>query len=125
VPPLASGIKTALWHLAQREEIVAEGSVVADLAASFQSAVVEVLVGKTIKAAKETGVGQILLSGGVAANKVLVERFIGWSPVPVVVPAPELCTDNAAMVAGCGYYHFERGEVSGYDLDVVPSLSLG
>jgi len=118
-------LKTALWHLAQREEILANSSVVADAAASFQSAVVEVLVGKTIKVAKEMGVGQVLLSGGVAANKVLAERFVGSSPIPVVIPPPHLCTDNAAMVAGCGYYHFQRGEVSGYGLDVVPSLSLG
>ncbi len=120
-----SGLKTALWHLAQREEVLAKGSVVADAAASFQSAVVEVLVGKTIKAAKEMGVGQILLSGGVAANKALAERFVDYSPIPVVIPPPHLCTDNAAMVAGCGYYHFQTGQVSGYDLDVVPSLSLG
>jgi len=120
-----SGLKTALWHLAQREEVLAKGSVVADAAASFQSAVVEVLVGKTIKAAKEMGVGQILLSGGVAANKALAERFVDSSPIPVLIPPPHLCTDNAAMVAGCGYYHFQTGQVSGYDLDVVPSLSLG
>jgi len=125
VPPLASGLKTALWHLAQRKEILARGSVVADAAASFQSAVIEVLVGKAIKAAKEVRVGQILLSGGVAANKVLAERFAGSSPISVMIPPPHLCTDNAATVAGCGYYHFQTGQVSGYDLDVVPSLSLG
>jgi len=120
-----SGLKTALWHLAERGGIQADGSMVADAAASFQSAVVDVLVSKTIRAAKELGVGQILLSGGVAANKVLAERFVNSSPIPVLIPAPYLCTDNAAMVAVCGYYHFKMGQVSGYDLDVVPSLSLG
>jgi N6-L-threonylcarbamoyladenine synthase len=120
-----SGLKTALWHLAQREGIPANDSMVADAAASFQSAVVDVLVTKTIRAAKELGVGQILLSGGVAANKVLAERFLNSSPIPVLIPAPYLCTDNAAMVAVCGYYHFQTGQISGYDLDVVPSLSLG
>jgi N6-L-threonylcarbamoyladenine synthase len=70
-------------------------------------------------------VGQILLSGGVAANKVLAERFLNSSPIPVLIPPPHLCTDNAAMVAVCGYYHFQTGQVSGYDLEVVPSLSLG
>jgi N6-L-threonylcarbamoyladenine synthase len=68
---------------------------------------------------------QILLSGGVAANRMLTEQFVTNSPVPVLIPPPHLCTDNAAMVAACGYYHFEVGEVSAYDLDVVPSLSLG
>jgi len=120
-----SGLKTALWHLAQREDILASDSRVADAAASFQSAVVDVLVTKTIKAAKELGVGQILLSGGVAANKLLTERFLNSSPTPILVPPPYLCTDNAAMVAVCGYYHFQTGQISGYDLDVVPSLSLG
>ncbi len=120
-----SGLKTALWHLAQREEILANDSMVADAAASFQLAVVDVLVNKTVKAAKELGVGQILLSGGVAANKLLTERFVNSSPIPVLTPPPYLCTDNAAMVAVCGYYHFQTGQISGYDLDVVPSLSLG
>ena len=120
-----SGLKTALWHLAQKEEILANPSRVADAAASFQCAVVDVLVTKTIEAAKGLGVKQILLSGGVAANKLLTERFLSSSPIPVLVPPPHLCTDNAAMVAACGYYHFQAGKISDYDLDVVPSLSLG
>ncbi len=115
-----SGLKTALWHLVQKEEIS-----VADAAASFQLAVVDVLVTKTIEAAKQLQVKQILLSGGVASNKLLRERFFNSSPVPVLVPPPHLCTDNAAMVAACGYYHFQAGNTSSYDLDVVPSLSLG
>ena len=120
-----SGLKTALWHYAQREEILTTASLVADAAASFQCAVVDVLVNKTIKAASELGVRQILLSGGVAANRLLTERFLNSSPMPVLVPPPHLCTDNAAMVAACGYYHFQAGKISGYNLDVVPSLSLG
>ncbi len=115
-----SGLKTALWHLVQRE-----GITVPDAAASFQFAVVEVLVTKTVEAAAEFGVKQILLSGGVAANEMLREQFFARSPVPVLVPPPHLCTDNAAMVAACGYYHFQAGRLSGYDLDVAPSLSLG
>jgi N6-L-threonylcarbamoyladenine synthase len=70
-------------------------------------------------------VEQILLSGGVAANKTLTEHFLANSPVPVLSPPSHLCTDNAAMVAACGYYHFQTGERSRYDLDVVPNLSLG
>ena len=115
-----SGLKTALWHLVHQEEIS-----VADAAASFQLAVVDVLVAKTVEAAKQLKVGQILLSGGVAANKTLTQHFLASSPVSVLIPPPCLCTDNAAMAAACGYYHLQRGEASGYDLDVLPSLSLG
>ena len=120
-----SGLKTALWHLVQRENILADSSMIANAAASFQCAVVDVLATKTIKAAKDLRVQQILLSGGVAANKLLTERFLNSSPVPILVPPAPLCTDNAAMVASCGYYHFLSGKTNGYDLDVIPSLSLG
>ena len=115
-----SGLKTALWHLVHKG-----GVSVADVAASFQLAIVDVLVAKTIEAAKQLKVEQILLSGGVAANKTLAQHFLANSPVPVLIPPPHLCTDNAAMVAACGYYHFQAGKVSGYDLDVVPSLGIG
>jgi len=115
-----SGLKTALWHLVQQG-----GVSVADAAASFQLAIVDVLVTKTIEAANQWKIEQILLSGGVAANKTLTQQFLAKSPVPVLIPPPHLCTDNAAMVAACGYYHFQAGKTNGYDLDVVPSLSLG
>jgi len=115
-----SGLKTALWHLVHKGEVS-----VADVAASFQLAVVDVLVAKTIEAARQLKVEQILLSGGVAANKTLTQHFLANSPVPVLIPPPHLCTDNAAMVAACGYYHFQAGKINGYDLDVVPSLGLG
>jgi len=120
-----SGLKTALWHYAQRGENLTTASSVANAAASFQCAVVDVLVTKTIEAAKELEVRQILLSGGVAANKLLTQRFLNSSPLPVLVPPTHLCTDNAAMVAACGYHHFQASETNGYDLDVVPNLSLG
>ncbi|OGN97023.1 MAG: tRNA (adenosine(37)-N6)-threonylcarbamoyltransferase complex transferase subunit TsaD [Chloroflexi bacterium RBG_13_51_36] len=115
-----SGLKTALWHLVSKGDVS-----VADAAASFQLAVVDVLVVKTIEAARQLKVKQILLSGGVAANKMLTQHFLASAPVPVLIPPPHLCTDNAAMVAACAYYHFQAGERSAYDLDVVPSLSFG
>jgi N6-L-threonylcarbamoyladenine synthase len=115
-----SGLKTALWHLVDKG-----GVSVADAAASFQLAIVDVLVSKTVEAANQLKVEQILLSGGVAANKTLSQHFLANSPIPVLIPPPHLCTDNAAMVAACGYYHFQAGKASRYDLDVVPSLSLG
>jgi N6-L-threonylcarbamoyladenine synthase len=115
-----SGLKTALWHLAHKG-----GVSVADAAASFQLAVADVLVVKTIEAARQLKVEHILLSGGVAANRMLSQQFLANSPVPVLIPPPHLCTDNAAMVAACGYYDLQAGETSGYGLDVVPSLALG
>lgn len=120
-----SGLKTALWHFVQKNQVLGNSSMVANVAASFQEAVIDVLVTKTINAAEELQVKQILLSGGVASNKSLTQRFLDSSPIAVSVPPPYLCTDNAAMVAACGYYHFQNGNFSSYDLDVVPSLSLG
>jgi len=118
-----SGLKTALLHWVREKK--GNDFSVRDAAASFQRAVVDALVTKTINAAKRLKVRQILLCGGVAANKALRECFLKLSPVPVLMPSPILCTDNAAMVATCGYYHFQRGEANSYDLDIVPSLSLG
>jgi N6-L-threonylcarbamoyladenine synthase len=95
-----------------------------DAAASFQKAVVAILVAKTISAAEECGVKQILLSGGVASNSLLREQLARKSPVPVLIPEPLLCTDNAAMVAACGYFRLMGGATDGLDMDVVPALKL-
>lgn len=119
-----SGLKTALWHLVQREKLIPDDPRVADIAASFQSAIVDVLITKTSTAARELGVRKILLSGGVSANTVLRNSMREFSPVDVLVPPIHLCTDNAAMVAACGYYHLLKGEASNYDLDILPSLNF-
>jgi N6-L-threonylcarbamoyladenine synthase len=119
-----SGLKTALLHLV-RDNDFSDSSRVAEAAASFQQAVVDVLATKAIQAAERLGVKQILLAGGVAANKALRDYFISNSPVPVLIPPPGLCTDNAAMIAACGYYHYQLGKIDGYDIDVIPSLSFG
>lgn len=118
-----SGLKTALFHLVQGKETA--DFTVADAAASFQQAVIDVLVTKTIDAAKRLRVRQILLSGGVAANRSLCQHFVNSAPIPVLFSPPKLCTDNAAMIASCGYYHFKMGKVASYDFDVIPSLRLG
>ena len=119
-----SGLKTALLHLV-RDNDFSDPLLAAEAAASFQQAVVEVLAIKTIKVAERLGVKQILLSGGVAANKALRDCLTCNSPVPVLIPPPSLCTDNAAMIAVCGYYHYNSGKIDGYDIDVIPSLSFG
>jgi N6-L-threonylcarbamoyladenine synthase len=115
-----SGVKTALLRLVEGGRI----SSPADAAASFQEAVVDVLVTKTVAVAREYGVRQILLAGGVASNKLLREFLAKNSPIPVLVPEPVLCTDNAAMIAVCGYFRFKAGRVDDLDLDVVPGLKL-
>ena len=116
-----SGVKTALLRLVEGGKVSSE----ADAAASFQEAVIDVLVTKTVAIAKERQVKQILLAGGVAANELLRQRLAEKAPTPVLVPEPVLCTDNAAMIAACGYYRFKAGKVNSLDLDVVPSLKLG
>jgi len=123
-----SGIKTAVVRLAEELKISPSPNpnpLALDLAASFQQAVVDVLVTKTVAAAGKHGVNQILLAGGVAANKLLRETMVRRSPIPVLIPAHVLCTDNAAMVACCGYFRLLQGKVAGWDLDVVPGLSMG
>ncbi len=115
-----SGLKTALLQLSEKGRI----SSTADAAASFQEAIVDVLVTKTIDAAKEFRVGQILLAGGVASNKMLRRRLQEASPVPVLIPTPIMCTDNAAMIAACGYYRFQGGKTVGLEMDVIPNLKL-
>jgi N6-L-threonylcarbamoyladenine synthase len=115
-----SGVKTALLRLVEGGEV----SSTADAAASFQEAVVDILVTKTVAAAREHRVKQILLAGGVASNKRLRGWLVQDSPLPVLIPEPVLCTDNAAMIAACGYYRLQSGEVAGLDLDVVPGLKL-
>ena len=123
-----SGLKTAVVRLADELGILTASPpnpVAMDVAASFQRAVVDVLVTKTIAAATRHGVNQVLLAGGVAANKSLREELLKRSPLPVLIPELILCTDNAAMVASCGYFQLCAGDIAGWDLDVLPGLRLG
>jgi len=115
-----SGVKTALLRLVEGGEV----SSPAEAAASFQEAVIDILVTKTISVAREHRVKQILLAGGVASNERLRSWLVKDSPLPVLIPEPILCTDNAAMIAACGYYRFKAGKVDGLDLDVLPGLKL-
>jgi N6-L-threonylcarbamoyladenine synthase len=125
-----SGIKTALLRKVESGKISTEQHPctgmpgAADAAASFQKAVVDVLVSKAVSLARELGVNQILLAGGVAANQLLRKQLAASSPVPVLIPSFILCTDNAAMIAGCAYYRYHAGKVDGLDMDAMPSLKL-
>ena len=128
-----SGLKTALLHKAQDAHLYPPGEVneeaeddaVMELAAAFQDSVVDVLVAKTLKAASEHGVNGVILGGGVTANSWLRARIRAEAQLPVLIPAPILCTDNGAMVAACAYFHLTRGREDDLDIEVDPSLSLG
>ncbi len=127
-----SGLKTAVAvYLEQRRrghDCTGLGEAeTARVAASFQEAVVDVLAEKTRRAMRETGVGTLIAAGGVAANAQLRERLAqvaGDAGARLIVPPPEYCTDNAAMVAAAGHRRFARRGADGYGLDVDPSLSL-
>jgi N6-L-threonylcarbamoyladenine synthase len=118
-----SGVKTALLHMAEAQGTLTERWV-NQAAAAFQEAIIDVLSVKTIQAAQRLDVEQVLLAGGVAANKALRDRMLADSPLPVLIPPPVLCTDNAAMIASCAYFHLRNGQPDSATLDVVPGLSF-
>ncbi len=97
---------------------------IADVAASFQAAVVDVLVEKTLAAAREYQAAQVWIAGGVSANKALRAAMTDASPIPVRVPPLSLCVDNGAMIASAGYFRFIQGYRDDLDLDVRPMWPL-
>jgi N6-L-threonylcarbamoyladenine synthase len=127
-----SGLKTAvLREVRQRQpglkagvEAPRPGLPIANLAASFQAAVVDVLVGKTLAAAKELQAKEILVAGGVSANRPLREAFVAKSRLPVRVPPLSLCTDNAAMIGAVGHWRYLAGQRDALDIDVLPTWPL-
>jgi N6-L-threonylcarbamoyladenine synthase len=119
-----SGLKTAVLREVQKLEQTGPNLPVADLAASFQAAVVDVLVGKTMQAAQHFGAAEILVAGGVSANRALREEIMARATCPVHIPPLSLCTDNAAMIAGAGYYRFISGQRDSLDMDVLPNWPI-
>src|SRR5207302_9863907 len=97
---------------------------IADLAASFQAAVVDVLATKATRAAHTFRASCLALGGGVAANRTLLTTVEQRVQLPVVCPPPRLCTDNAAMIASAGFFRYRAGERSDLSLDVEPSLPI-
>lgn len=122
-----SGVKSAV--LAAVNQAKMKGDVInkAGLALGFQNSAIDVLVTKTMRAAKEYAVKQVLLCGGVAANKGLrtaLSDACEKSGVPLLVPPMSLCTDNAAMIAAAGYLKWKRGVRTGLDMKAEPLFSL-
>jgi N6-L-threonylcarbamoyladenine synthase len=119
-----SGLKTAVLRTVRALEGRETPLPVADLAASFQAAVVDVLVSKTMQAAKEFKAKNLLIAGGVSANKALRDSFLMRSTCPVNIPPITLCTDNAAMIAAVGYYRYIHGQRDTLDIDVLPNWPI-
>jgi N6-L-threonylcarbamoyladenine synthase len=127
-----SGLKTAVLREVREKQPDLEAGVdaprpglpIADYAASFQAAAVDVLVGKTLAAAKDFNTKEIVVAGGVSANAALRDAFEQQSEIPVRVPPLELCTDNAAMTAAVGHRLFLEGHRDALDIDVLPSWAI-
>ncbi len=125
-----SGIKTAvsLYYKRYLEDKALQNSItIEDIAASFQEAVIDVLVHKTILASKKTGINTIVLAGGVACNSKLRERLTDEARsegIKVFVPSPQYCTDNGAMIALAGYQRIIKGERADLSEDVLPKYPI-
>lgn len=133
-----SGLKTAVLRgvtvsatknqtnspVSEKNVVLRSGLNISDASASFQEALVDILVEKTARAAAEYGVTEILLSGGVSANARLRDEMKRRAGLPVRYPPINLCTDNAAMIASAGYYRFMAGQRDDLDFDVLPNWPL-
>jgi N6-L-threonylcarbamoyladenine synthase len=128
-----SGLKTAVLYEVKKQKYGApfdpgteppEPALVPHLAASFQAALVDVLVNKTVAAAGQFGVSEVFVAGGVSANQALKAEFQTRSPVPVRVPPLILCTDNAAMIAAAANFRYLAGQRDALDIDALPNWRL-
>ena len=123
-----SGLKSAVLNDINHAKMTGEEICVPDLAASFQNAVVDVLVSRTIAAAKEYGYDKVAIAGGVASNSALREGMRAACEkegLKFYHPSPIFCTDNAAMIGVAAYYEYINGARAGCDLNAIPNLKLG
>lgn len=123
-----SGLKSSVLNYLNSCEMKGIPADTADVAASFQAAVVDVLVGNSMKAVDRYGAEKFAIAGGVASNTALrdaMERALRDRGVAFYRPSPVLCTDNGAMIASAGYYEYKKGNPAGLGLNAVPNLKLG
>ncbi len=123
-----SGLKSAVLNYLNITQMKQEEMNLADIAASFQAAVVDVLVAHTILAAKNYGLHQVAIAGGVASNSYLRSQMLTacqTNGFELYYPSPIYCTDNAAMIGAAAYYEYQKGKYSKLDLNAVPNLRLG
>ena len=123
-----SGVKSAVLNHLNKCRMTGEPIVEADIAASFQQAVVDVLVDNAIRAAKDYHMDRLAIAGGVASNGALraaMEAACEKEGIRFYRPSPIVCTDNAAMIGVAAYYEYRKGTRHGWDLNAVPNLKLG
>lgn len=123
-----SGLKSAVLNYINKCKMTGEQFKNEDLAASFQQAIVEVLVHKSIKACKEKCINKLVLAGGVSANSFLREILINdceKEEIEVYAPSIKLCTDNAAMIGSAGYFEYIKGNFANLELNAYPNLKIG
>lgn len=123
-----SGLKSSVLNYINKQNMMNEPIVIEDVACSFQEAVVEVLVEKTIRATKSRGVKKVALAGGVASNSGLrkaMAHACEENGFELSIPSPILCTDNGAMIGCAAYYEYLSGTKHDLDLNAVPGLKLG
>lgn len=122
-----SGIKTAVLNYVNSEKQAGREINIADVAASFQQAVLEVIVNKAVEAAVSMHKDRLVMAGGVASNRhlrAMLEKACREKGIRLYCPSPVLCTDNAAMIGTAAYYKYRAGETDGLDLDAFPNLPL-
>lgn len=119
-----SGLKTAVIHQSAQFWDGRSEKSVANIAASFQRAAIDILVDRTLAAASDTGLRRIVAGGGVAANSYLRERMAGEQGIEVIFPSLKLCGDNAAMVAGYGFHDLAAGKVSDFSLNAEARVPM-
>ena len=125
---ISAALKSAVLNYINHAKMMGEEINVPDLAASFQNAVVEVLVSRTIEAAKQHGYKRVAIAGGVASNSALragMEKACKEAGIQFFHPSPIFRTDNAAMIGAAAYYEYKKGARAGWDLNAVPNLKLG
>lgn len=123
-----SGIKSAVLNYINSANMQGKEINRADVVASFQKAVVDALVSRAVRLAKECGMDKLAIAGGVASNSVLraaIQEECTKNNIRFYSPSPILCTDNAAMIGAAAYYEYIKGVRHGYDLNAIPNLKLG